>query len=319
MLDGFWRYAAGARDRRVGGAPDRPPARSRATRVSYRCAAGGRRRGGRPGRPATTGRAGRARPWAGTAAGDRRRGGGRACETAPCRATPPTPGCTTSPARRTWWPRPASRRSLPGAGSPRPRSATAWSDSGRHRVRASRSGAANLFCAVLADGSRVDPCVCGGARRLGQNDHRRPERVAIAAVRDFPRISGSPRNRAASGISDCSRPPPCMSGHCGFGRLQPPATVGLCPARLRLRALGLELKRFQNAYGAPPPRLDGRIVGIGTPASLGPWIQGRVRCLRLRILRTGPTCRFSCRGSLTSSRLPSATWNLATNVALPFL
>ena len=114
-------------------------------------------------------------------------------------------------------------------------------------------------------------------------------RVAITAMRSFLRINGSPRKMASPTISGSAGESPCMSGHCGFGRLQPPATVCLCPARMRLRALGLELKRFQNAYGAPPPRLDGRIVGIGTPASLGPWIQGRVRCLRLRIPRTGPT------------------------------
>ena len=34
---------------------------------------------------------------------------------------------------------------------------------GRHRVRASRSGAANLFRAVLADGSRVEGMVFPGA------------------------------------------------------------------------------------------------------------------------------------------------------------
>ena len=33
---------------------------------------------------------------------------------------------------------------------------------GRHRTRASRSGAANLFCAVLADGSRVGGLVFPG-------------------------------------------------------------------------------------------------------------------------------------------------------------
>ena len=66
------------RDRRGGGAPDRPAARSRVARVRFRCAAGGSRRGGSPGRPATTSRDGRARarPRAGTAACDRRRGRG---------------------------------------------------------------------------------------------------------------------------------------------------------------------------------------------------------------------------------------------------
>ena len=47
--------------------------------------------------------------------------------TAPYRSTPTATGCTTSPGRRTWWPRPASRRSLPGGTSPQPRSANGWS------------------------------------------------------------------------------------------------------------------------------------------------------------------------------------------------
>ena len=47
--------------------------------------------------------------------------------TAPYRSTPTAAGCTTSPGRRTWWPRPASRRSPPGGTSPQPRSANGWS------------------------------------------------------------------------------------------------------------------------------------------------------------------------------------------------
>ena len=40
--------------------------------------------------------------------------------TAPYRPTPTAAGCTTLPTRRTWWPRPASRRSPTGETSPRP-------------------------------------------------------------------------------------------------------------------------------------------------------------------------------------------------------
>ena len=98
--------------------------------------------------------------------------------------------------------------------------------------------------------------------------------------------SGTGRHRSRAVFHPDHRVPPTQP-------LQPLTTVCQYPAGLRLRAPGLELKRFQNAYGAPPPRLDGRIVGIGTPAPLGPWIQGRVRCLRLRIPRTGPTSVFT--------------------------
>ena len=87
-------------------------------------------------------------------------------------------------------------------------------------------------------------------------------RVAITAMRSFLRINGSPRNTASPTISGSAGESPCMSGHCGFGRLQPPATVWLCPARLRLPAPEHEFGRFQIAYGG----LDGRIVGVRTHA-----------------------------------------------------
>ena len=54
-------------------------------------------------------------------------GAGRAPRRLPYRSPPTAAGCTTSPGRRTWWPRPASRRSPPGGTSPRPPSRlSAW-------------------------------------------------------------------------------------------------------------------------------------------------------------------------------------------------
>ena len=64
----------------------------------------------------------------------------------------------------------------------------------------------------------------------GRNDHRLPERHTIAAVRDFPRISGSPRNRAASGISDYETSP-CYTGDCDSPRFPLPATRCQDPLR----------------------------------------------------------------------------------------
>ena len=58
--------------------------------------------------------------------------------------------CSYCIGRRTWWPRPASRRSPPGGTSPRARPASAW------------SGSVNIFRAVLADGSRVKGMVFPG-------------------------------------------------------------------------------------------------------------------------------------------------------------
>ena len=66
----------------------------------------------------------RTRSQAGISASDRRLGCGQDSATAPYRSTSTAAGCTTSPARRTWWPGPASRRSPPGGTSPRPRPAT---------------------------------------------------------------------------------------------------------------------------------------------------------------------------------------------------
>ena len=86
-------------------------------------------------RPSTTVRDGEARTGvgAGTVAGDWRRGRGQGSATTPYRSTPPAPGCTTSPGRRTRWPRPALRRSPRGGTSLRPRSVTGWSGCMRGR------------------------------------------------------------------------------------------------------------------------------------------------------------------------------------------
>ena len=82
----------------------------------------------------------RTRARAGTAAGDRRRGCGQGCATAPYRPTPTAAGCTTSPTRRTWWLRRASRRSPTGGTPPRPHdSRHPTLHSGAHRQRGERT------------------------------------------------------------------------------------------------------------------------------------------------------------------------------------
>ena len=95
----------------------------------------------------------------------------------------------------------------------------------------------------------------------GRNDHRRPGLVAITAVRYLVRITGSPRNRAASDTADCRRSP-CFSGYSGSCCLPPPATGCQYPAMVRVPAPEHEFGRFQIAYGG----LDGRIVGVRTHA-----------------------------------------------------
>ena len=110
----------------------------------------------------------------------------------------------------------------------------------------------------------------------GRDHHRRPERDAHchrAVVRPGP---GPPRITAASGISDSGRSP-CFSGYSDSRRLPHPATGYQYPAMVRVPAPGLEFGCFQIAYGALR-RLDGRIVRVGTDASRGWRIQGRVRC-----------------------------------------
>ena len=64
------------------------------------------------------------------------------------------------------------------------------------------------------------------------------------------------------------------------------------PSVVRLPAPGLEFGCFQIAYGGLRC-LDGRIVGIGTGASQGWSIRGRVRRLSGWIPRTGPTGIFT--------------------------
>ena len=49
---------------------------------------------------------------------------------------------------------------------------------GRHRMRASRAGAANLFRAVLADGGRVEGLVFPGSAHLGRRSAAPGERRA---------------------------------------------------------------------------------------------------------------------------------------------
>ena len=107
----------------------------------------------------------------------------------------------------------------------------------------------------------------------GRDDHRCPERDAHchrAVVRPGP---GSPRIRAAPGISD-SQTSACFSGYNDSRRLHPPATGCQYPAMVRVPAPGLEFGCFQIAYGGLRC-LDGRIVGIGTRASQGWSIAAR--------------------------------------------
>ena len=69
-----------------------------------------------------------------------------------------------------------------------------------------------------------------GLRSPCRNDHRRSERVAIAAVRSFVRIIGSPRNTAAPDISDYEKSP-CFTRNCGSRRLPRPVTRCQDPLR----------------------------------------------------------------------------------------
>ena len=138
----------------------------------------------------------------------------------------------------------------------------------------------------------TSPRPCGTVQHQvvrGRNDHRRSGRDVIANVRSFVRITGSPRIRAASHISD-SRRSPCFSGCSGSPHLPPPATVCHDSAMVRVPAPRLEFGCFRIAYGGLRC-LDGRIVGIGTRASQGWTIRGRVRRLSRRFPRTGPTDR----------------------------
>ena len=121
----------------------------------------------------------------------------------------------------------------------------------------------------------------------GRNDHRRSERVAIAAARTFVRIRESLRNRAASDISH-SRRSPCFCSYSGSRRLPPPAAGCQCPAMVRLRAPGLEYGRFRSAYDGLR-YLAGRTVAVGTRVCQDWRIQRGVRGLVRQNPRTGPT------------------------------
>ena len=101
----------------------------------------------------------------------------------------------------------------------------------------------------------------------GRNDHRRPERVAISAVRYLVQITGSPRNRTVSEIFD-SASSPLFSGHSRHRRLPPHAPRCRDSPVVREPASGIEFGCFRIAYGAPHC-LDERIVGIRTNASRG--------------------------------------------------
>ena len=86
----------------------------------------------------------------------------------------------------------------------------------------------------------------------GRDDHRRTERVAIAAARWLPRrATKSPRNNAISEISEFWRPHfmfPCSSS--------PPlpllTTACQNPAKVLVRAPGFEFDWFRSAYCRVP-------------------------------------------------------------------
>ena len=62
--------------------------------------------------------------------------------------------------------------------------------------------------------------------------------------------TGSPQNSAAPDIIRDAKSP-CFSGRSDSWPLQRPTTLHQYPAEMRLPSLGLELGRFQIAYGAP--------------------------------------------------------------------
>ena len=66
----------------------------------------------------------------------------------------------------------------------------------------------------------------------------------------FVLITGSPQNSAEPDIIRGAKSP-CFSGYSDSLPLQPPTTLHQYPAKMRPPALGLELRRFQIAYGAP--------------------------------------------------------------------
>ena len=110
------RRSAESACRSIAGRPRPPPLRRR-RKKPRRTARTPRNHSPRPSsprpRPRSSGHR-RPRSAARARAGSGSTGCGQGSATAPCRSTPPAPRCTTSRARRTWWPRPASRRSPPG-------------------------------------------------------------------------------------------------------------------------------------------------------------------------------------------------------------
>ena len=158
-------------------------------------------------------------------------------------------------------------------------------------------------------------------RRARPRDHRLPT-IPLMPLASGPASAWRRRNSGtfrAGTIIDCrngSPSPPCGTSpgspdlrETGRHRASPTtrhlraalatATLGgshrptgvWLPSMVRLSAPGLEFRCFQIAYGGLRC-LDGRIVGVGTRASQGWTIRGRVRRLSRRIPRTGPTGVF---------------------------
>ena len=111
--------------------------------------------------------------------------------------------------------------------------------------------------------------------------------MPIGVVQSFVRILGSPRNAVTADISDPGYLP-WFSGYSGSRRLLPPATGCQYPAMVRVPSPGLEYERFRSACGRLR-HLDGPIARVGTRATQGWTIRGRVRRLSRRFPRTGPT------------------------------
>ena len=128
------------------------------------------------------------------------------------RNSPPT---TIRPAERSGGGCSAERRRgnlMPGIRCRRPHGTSS------HRCAASNQETGIVTVQVVPPVEPVD----GSSHHVrGRDDHRRPERVAIAAERTYVRIRESLRNRAASDISH-SRRSPWFSGN-GESRRLPPS------------------------------------------------------------------------------------------------
>ena len=231
-----------SRDRRGGRAPDRPAARPRATPARPQCAAGGRGRGGTPGGPATTGcdsRA-RARTRVKRAPPPAIEGGGAGWEWINWVRIGLRDGSVAVNAAGVWL------HSIEGAAyavSPACFEAFATGRDlapatvrnrvvrlGRHRQHASPSGAANVFRAALADGSRVKGMVFPGEIMW---DDDPPPRANASLVGKGP-VTGPPTSngacrRTAARAPGAGRPP----GRAGTG--PHPRRRGLQEGRARAR------------------------------------------------------------------------------------